>query len=101
MSMNNDDMLYNIEKRLKTTMIGSIAKFEEFFGHLWEDENPNIDHYYKLWEQARTSILNNGNNQIRLALNELSDYLYNRRNSPTVKQQYHYKFNFRNRGDNE
>jgi hypothetical protein len=99
--MNNEDIINNAEKRLKTTMIGSIAKFEEFFGHLWEDDNPNIEYYDNLWEQTRTAILNHGNNQIRLALNELSDYLYNRRNSPTIKQKYHYKFNFRNRGDNE
>lgn len=99
--MNNEDIINNAEKRLKTTMIGSIAKFEEFFGHLWEDDNPNIEYYDNLWEQTRTAILNHGNNQIRLALNELSDYLYNRRNSPIVKQKYHYKFNFRNRGDNE
>lgn len=99
--MNNEDIINNAEKRLKTTMIGSIAKFEEFFGHLWEDDNPNIEYYDNLWEQTRTAILNHGNNQIRLALNELSDYLYNRRNLPIVKQKYHYKFNFRNRGDNE
>jgi hypothetical protein len=99
--MNNEDIINNAENRLKTTMIGSKAKFEEFFGHLWEDDNPNIEYYDNLWEQTRTAILNHGNNQIRLALNELSDYLYNRRNSPTIKQKYHYKFNFRNRGDNE
>lgn len=99
--MNNEEIIKNIEKRLKTTMIGSIAKFEEYFGHLWEEDNPNIDHYDQLWEQTRTLILNHGNNQIRLALNELSDYLYNRGNQSNIKQKYHYKFNFRNRGDNE
>ena len=103
--MNNEDydMLKDVETRIKTTMIGSLAKFEEYFGHLWEEDNKNRLEYENLWEQTRTSILNNGNNQIRLALDELEDFL-DRNSKPgpktsAFKQKYRYKFYFKNGED--
>jgi len=60
-----DKLLQNIEKRLKTTMIGSLAKFEENFAYLWENDTINREEYEDLWEETRNEILNNGNNQIR------------------------------------
>jgi hypothetical protein len=97
------EIFKNIETRLKTTMIGSLAKFEEYFGYLWEEDNKNRLEYENLWEQARTSILNNGNNQIRLALDELEDFLErNHQSGPrinTFKQKYRYKFYFKNGED--
>lgn len=89
---NPEDLIYEIEKRFKTTMIGAIAQFEEHFGYLWEDDNPNRQKYEDLWESTRNLILNNGNNQIRLAIKDLATYLYNK---PKINQKYHYKFYFK------
>jgi hypothetical protein len=103
--MNNEayEILKNMETRLKTTMIGSLAKFEENFGYLWENDNKNSLEYDRLWESTRNAILNNGNNQIRYALDELTDFL--ERNSQSdqpranFRKQYKYKFYFKNGED--
>ena len=99
--MNNEDydILKMIETRLKTTMIGSLAKFEEYFGHLWEENNKNQLEYEGLWEQTRNAILNNGNNQIRLALDELAAHFVSKSPKPTFREKYKYKFYFNNNGD--
>jgi hypothetical protein len=101
--MNNDshDIIKDMETRLKTTMIGSLAKFEEYFGYLWEEDNKNRLEYEKLWEEARNAILNNGNNQIRLALENLTDFLEDNRRGPktTFREKYRYKFYFKNGDD--
>lgn len=97
MNNNDYDMLKNIETRLKTTMIGSLAKFEEYFGHLWEEDNSKSLEYERLWDQTRNAILNNGNNQIRLALDELSSHFISKSpQRPTFKEKYRYKFYFNN-----
>lgn len=93
------DMLKKIETRFKTTMIGSLAKFEEYFGQLWEEDNKKRLEYEELWEQTRDAILNNGNNQLRLALDELSAHFAAQNPKPIVKEKYRYKFNFNNNGD--
>jgi hypothetical protein len=87
-----EELLNYISKRFQTTMIGSLAKFEESFGYLWEDDSKNGDHYYDIWQETRNSILNNGNHQMRVALDELSEYLYDKKS----KYKYHYKFYFDN-----
>jgi hypothetical protein len=96
--MNNDqnEILKNIETRLKTTMIGSLAKFEEHFGYLWEEDNKNRLEYERLWDQTRNAILNNGNNQIRLALDELEEYFSDSPRQATFREKYKYKFYFNN-----
>lgn len=88
-----EELIFNIEKRLKTTMIGAIAKFEKNFAYLWERDNINREKFEDLWEETRNEILNNGNHQIRAAIKELSDFLYG--NNPKLNQKYHYKFYFR------
>jgi len=92
-----DKLLQNIEKRLKTTMIGSLAKFEENFAYLWENDTINREEYEDLWEETRNEILNNGNHQIRSAMKDLYQYLYGEQNN--FNQKYHYKFYFKNPGE--
>lgn len=87
-----EDMLDMVAKRFQTTMIGALAKFEESFGYLWEDNSESSRAYHKLWQQTRNNVLNNGNHQLRTALDELSDFLYDRKS----KYKYHYKFYFNN-----
>jgi hypothetical protein len=96
---NKDQLLENIEKRFKTTMIGALAKFEENFAYLWENDTINRERYEDLWEETRNEILNNGNHQIRSALKELHQYLYGE--NTNFNQKYHYKFYFKNPGDDK
>ena len=68
-----------VETKLKTSFIGALSCFEEIFGFLWGHEaDGELDDEQllmkELWEQARTAILNNGNNQIRACKNELEQY---------------------------
>lgn len=70
-----------METKMKTLMIGAIAKIESFFGekvwgfNLSEDEcsNEQLDNEL-IWEQLRDEILNLGNKQIRAAMSELDLY---------------------------
>jgi hypothetical protein len=89
-----DKIIADIETKFKTTMIGSLARFEESFGHLWEEEGPDQQEYLDLWEYTRNSVLNNGNKQMRAAVNDISNTFLN---SP--KSKVTYRFNYRNEGD--
>jgi len=80
-------LMINLTKRFKTTMIGAIAQFEESFGYLWEQDNINREHFEDLWEETRNIILNNGNRQLRAAIDEVSGFI-----SDGPKQKYQYKF---------
>jgi hypothetical protein len=95
--MNKEQLINSIETKFKTTMIGALAKFEQNFAYLWENDNINREKYEDLWEDTRNDILNNGNRQIRYAIKDLSDFLYGSR------QKYQYKFYFnddnQNKGD--
>ena len=90
--MNKDieQLICNIEKRFKTTMIGSLAQFEQRFEHLWDEaiDEDKKKYYYNLWQDTRDEILNNGNNQARSAVKELKNFLYPNR----VSQKYNFKF---------
>ena len=61
-------------------MIGSLAHFENTFGELWghgklDDNLTNEELYWHdKWEEVRTEILNNGNNQLRAAIDEMAEY---------------------------
>ena len=68
-----------IETKFKTSFIGALSCFEETFGFLWghnsNEELTEEQQFMKdLWEQTRTSVLNNGNNQIRGWKNEMEQY---------------------------
>lgn len=57
-------------KRIKTTMIGSLSKMENNFGHLWGHFSegllsPEEEMFADLWDETRNSILNQGNKEIR------------------------------------
>ncbi len=83
-------LLYDLDKRFKTTMIGSIANFEKGFSHLWENEKDEDrkKYYYELWQDVRDEILNNGNHQARSAAKLLKSFLYPNQ----VTQKYNFKF---------
>ncbi len=76
----SDRLARSVERKFKTTFIGSLNAFQQAFGRLWGDglaeEKLTDDQlkFRKLWEQTRTNVLNNGNNQLRAALQEISEY---------------------------
>ena len=74
-----EEMLHRVETRLKTIMIGILARFEDRFGYLWnQDGDPNTEQeifFQDLWESTRTEILNHGHNQIRQSQEEVSELL--------------------------
>lgn len=86
-----DDIIKIIEKRFKTMMIGSISRFENSFGYLWNhghEPTDNKEEFFRdKWEDLRYEILNHGNNQMRLALSELNHYI-----NSEEKYNYNYKF---------
>lgn len=91
--MNNSNQQYLIDqiyKRFQTTMIGALAKFEQSFGYLWEQDNEKGDEFADLWEYTRNTILNNGNKQARAAINDILNYV----DKPKINRKYNYKFNF-------
>ena len=97
MSNEIEQLLYSVQKKFQTTMIGALARFEESFGYLWENNHKDREMFEQKWDDARNNILNNGNKQLRAALNEISDFLEDK----PVKPKYNYKFYFNknNRGD--
>ena len=71
----------NLEKKLQTTFIGAISAIEEsVFGQLWghglsaEERTEEQRWWYDVWQQVRTKILNQGNNQLRAMQSELALY---------------------------
>lgn len=98
---NNIDNI--IEKRMKTIMIGSLARFEENFDYLWRNNSNSTDeknaqakkYFLDLWQKTRQDILDYGNNQIRLAKKDL-DY---KDDGKLYKHKYHYRFNMRRDND--
>lgn len=66
--------------KIRTAFIGALSAFEQNFGHLWGHRLQDSEltdeqlEYKEIWELCRTSILNNGNHQIRAVENEMSQY---------------------------
>lgn len=88
------ELLDNLYKRFQTTMIGALARFEESFGYIWENE-PDSSKIWDTWEYTRNNILNNGNKQARAAMEDLKKYLSKNK----IENKYTYKFNFKKEQD--
>lgn len=73
-------LIDNLTKKFNTTMIGALAEIEKEFGDLWGqgiDEQDLTKNERKMREKylnLRTKILNNGNNQLRTAIEEINQY---------------------------
>jgi hypothetical protein len=69
-----------ISTKIKTSFIGSISACENQLGFLWghgkeESELTENEIAMKdIWENIRAKILDNGNSQLRAAINELNYY---------------------------
>ena len=69
-----------LKKKFDTTIIGSLAAFEERFGDLWGHGSPievlDEDQRYwrEVWMETRSKVLDNGNANSRAAQNEIAQY---------------------------
>ncbi len=73
-------LLNNLQKKFNTTIIGSLAVFEEEFGELWghglpydELDEEQIE-FRRIWKDARTRILDMGNSNLRASQSEIAQY---------------------------
>ena len=78
---NSKRRLANIlKKKFDTTIIGSLAAFEDRFGELWghgmaiDDLDEDQLYWRELWMETRSKVLDNGNANLRAAQNEISQY---------------------------
>lgn len=88
--MNNIEHI--LRKKIETTMIGALARFEDGFGDIWgyDTDHPSQEQIRNriIWDRIRNDILDHGNNQLRKGISELKG---NR--DDKVKYSYYYKFN--------
>ena len=69
-----------LKKKFDTTIIGSLAAFEERFGELWghglsmDDLDEDQRYWREAWMETRSKVLDNGNANLRAAQNEISQY---------------------------
>ena len=78
---NSKRRLSNIlKKKFDTTIIGSLAAFEEKFGELWGhglamgDLDEDQRYWREVWMETRSKVLDNGNANLRAAQNAISQY---------------------------
>ena len=78
---NSKRRLLNIlKKKFDTTIIGSLAAFEERFGDLWghglpmQELDEDQQYWREIWTETRSKVLDNGNSNLRAALNEIAQY---------------------------
>lgn len=77
---NKKGIINQITKRFQTTIIGSLARFEDNFGYLWghnsdKELTDKQQEFLDMWDHVRTSILNHGNNQMREAIDEIIEHI--------------------------
>lgn len=95
MKNNKKGIINQINKRFQTTIIGSLARFEENFGYLWgqnsdKELTDKQKEFLDLWEFTRTAILNHGNHQMRNAVDDVIEYI------EEENRYYHYNFVIKN-----
>lgn len=64
-----------LEKRFQTTMIGSLARIEDYLGFVWGHDKEMISieqsDNRQIWQDLREDILDHCNYQMRAALTDL------------------------------
>lgn len=63
-----------LKKRVKTTMIGSIASIEENLSFLWERGDEESEKFFELFQKIRSEILDKGNRESRNLESDLNKY---------------------------
>lgn len=73
-------LLRALRKKLKTSFVGALARFEGHFGHLWghglHESECDADQlaWRAVWEECRVAVLDNGNQQVRAVESEVLQY---------------------------
>lgn len=69
-----------LAKKIETSFIGALSKFESYFGVIWghgktlNDCTESQRQMRGVWNRCRTELLNNGNSQIRAIKSELGQH---------------------------
>lgn len=96
MNKYNEEIIKNIETRMRTIMIGALSRMENSFGYLWnhgdDPETTNQKQFADKWENLRLELLNHGNNQIRSATEDLR-YFFDKQD----KYMYNYHFTIKDK----
>lgn len=69
-------LCHSAETKIRTTMIGALSSIENYLKKFWDVPNPSSEQkaMKEGFEQARSEILDRGNNQIRNLANEFNNY---------------------------
>jgi len=96
---NIENLFFMIEKRFQTTMIGSLARVENYFGFLWGHNKDMISieqsDNRQIWQDLREDILDHCNHQLRGALVDIKKILkkeYEQSNGLRVTHNYKSRF---------
>lgn len=85
---NVEHLALSIEKRFQTTMIGSLARIEDYLGFVWGHNQDMISieqsDNRQLWQDLREDILDHCNYQMRAALTDLRKFIQNENRSQIV-----------------
>ena len=67
----NEELKSIVEKRMKTVFIGAISSIEDSAYGKLKSESPE---WNRIFQDLRNDILNKGNDQLRILLEELDDF---------------------------
>lgn len=74
-----NDIASSIQKRFQTSMIGSLARIEDYFGFMWGHNKELISieesDNRQIWNELREEILDYSNYQMRCALTDLKHFI--------------------------
>lgn len=78
LEMTKERLIELIEKKIMTTCIGAISRFEENFGEYWGHNQLRIDDEQsenrEIWSELRTSLLDLAHSQIRAIRKDIDIY---------------------------
>ena len=74
-----DRLTSSTQKKIRTTMIGSLSSIEDHLGFLWghnskESLTPEQEQYRNIFDELRTEILDKGNIQIKEVVVDFANY---------------------------
>lgn len=83
-------LLQLVSRRIRTSFIGALDRFEHHFGTLWGHGKREVDctgeelWWRQVWEMCRTEVLNVGNGQIRASESDASEFDVQKTDKTTI-----------------
>lgn len=100
---NVNKLTNNVEKRFQTTMIGSLARIEEYLGFVWGHNQDMLSVQQadnrQVWQDLRDDILDHCNYQMRGALTDIRKYLQEEAKEQVAFTSTYSKRNLQNQGE--